>query len=447
MPRLLPALILLPALALAAENKAPPLDRPEKISYLDNGVIRLGVNLDLGGAITHLSRSDKPDQNVINSFDWGRQVQMSHYAGPIPFEPGGKKPAEHWNTLGWNPIQSGDCFGHRSKVVEHVNDGKRLRVKCVPMQWPLDNEPGECTFEWEISLDGNASNVRATLVNARTDKTPYPGRHQELPAVYTNAPWHRLMTYSGDKPFTNGELTHQPPKFPWGTWRATERWTALVDDGGFGVGLISPETFRFDGGFAGKTGKGGAKDNPTGYVTAVSHLVLDHDITHSFRFTLVLGTIEEIRKRAYELAPRPAPPDWRFEDSRHYWYYVNATDAGWPIKGELRIDLSKKRGPMLASPTTFFAAAEAPKLYIECAAAVANPNARVFWARHDRPRMADDMSMAFKLPANDGKFHTVAVEVGKSEQWTGHVTDLRVDPGPGGVKGDEVRIKRIWLGK
>ena len=47
-----------------------------KMSYLDNGVIRLGVDLNLGGAITYLSRSGT-GQNLVNSYDCGRQIQMS----------------------------------------------------------------------------------------------------------------------------------------------------------------------------------------------------------------------------------------------------------------------------------------------------------------------------------------------------------------------------------
>ena len=70
----------------------------DRMSYLDNGVIRLGVNLELGGAITYLSKS-KSDTNLINSYDWGRQIQMSQYSGPVPFTPHGKQPKKEWAGL------------------------------------------------------------------------------------------------------------------------------------------------------------------------------------------------------------------------------------------------------------------------------------------------------------------------------------------------------------
>jgi len=103
------------------------------MSYLDNGTIRVGVNLSLGGSITYLA--DSRDRiNIINNHDWGRQIQMSFYSGPVPFTPGGKQPSKTWAGLGWNPIQSGDCAGNRSRIIDHRNDGKSIYVKCVPMQ-------------------------------------------------------------------------------------------------------------------------------------------------------------------------------------------------------------------------------------------------------------------------------------------------------------------------
>src|SRR4051812_14331843 len=104
------------------------------MSWLENENLKVGGDLDLGGAITWLSKA-RTDENVINSFDWGRQVQMSFYSGPVPFIAGEKRPAAVWAGLGWNPIQVGDCFGNRARILESRNDGQELYVKCVPMQW------------------------------------------------------------------------------------------------------------------------------------------------------------------------------------------------------------------------------------------------------------------------------------------------------------------------
>src|ERR1022692_631337 len=173
----------------------PPLSG---LRFLDNGQIRVGVDLDKGGSIVYLAKRQGP--NLINGADLGRQIQMSFYSGPVPFTPNGKQPSKDWAGLGWNPIQTGDCYHHPSRTLEFRSDAKSLYLKCIPMQWPLDNEPGECTFEAWISLKSSTVQVRNRLLNHRSDATQYPARGQELPAIYTNGPWYRPSGYPGGKP-------------------------------------------------------------------------------------------------------------------------------------------------------------------------------------------------------------------------------------------------------
>ena len=248
-------LLLLTALALQAADAVPK--RAPRMSFLDNGVVRIGMDLDRGGAVTFLESHARPG-NLINSYDLGRQIQMSQYSGPVPFTVSGHELKKEWVGIGWNPIQTGDVFSHPSQVLAHRNDGKELYVKCVPMQWPLDNVPGECTYETWTTLDGPVINMRFRMENHRSDTTRYPARHQELPAVYTIASLHRWMAYTGDRPFTGAELTHIEndwhKPWPWTRRIPTERWTALVGDDDWGLGLFSEDGGHFDGGLYGKPG-------------------------------------------------------------------------------------------------------------------------------------------------------------------------------------------------
>ena len=416
----------------------------DKISYIDNGVIRVGVNLGLGGAITYVSKSGS-DENLINSADWGRQIQMSHYSGPVPFAPNGKQPTPTWAGLGWNPIQCGDCYGNRSRLLDHTNDGKTLYVKCIPMQWPLNNEPGECTFECWISLEGNAIQVRSRTVNNRSDKTQYQGRDQELPAIYTNGPWYRLMTYSGDKPFTNDNLREIPPQFPWASWQGTENWAALVNEAGNGIGVWEPGVYHIIGGFAGKPGKGGPKDGPTGYIAPLHQEILDYNIDYTFKYTLIVGSIAEIRQYVYAHAERPKAPSWRFDKDRQHWIYINATDAGWPISGEVKVALDGG-DPQMIGPASFWQAADAPHLFIEAAYTAERTNAEVFWSRADTPGFAQARTAVFGI-IPDGKYHVYEVDLSASPEYKGAITQLRFDPTPGGKAGEFVRVKSIGFQK
>ncbi len=125
------------------------------MTYLDNGTIRIGVDLNLGGVITYFAGSKSP-QNIINSHDLGRQIQQSYYSGPAPYG----HPVASWPGWPWNPIGTGDVFGHPAKVLRWSNNDKEIYVKSIPMQWALNNVPGNCWFESWITLQGNTALIR-----------------------------------------------------------------------------------------------------------------------------------------------------------------------------------------------------------------------------------------------------------------------------------------------
>ena len=355
MKRLLGYTLLLVTSLLVTSGLAGPKKAEAKVTFLENDHIRLGANLTLGGAITHLSTKDGP--NMINSYDWGRQIQMSFYSGPQPFEPNGKKPADHWKQLGWNPIQSGDFVGYTSTIIEHKNDGKTIYVKCRPMHWPLKNQPGQCTFECIYKIDGNIVDVTSRLVNSRDDKTQYRPRSQELPAVYSNGPWYKIMTYTGDKPYTGGalvEISRKPekPPFPWNRFQATEEWAALVDKDNNGFGIWTPGLQTYLGGFAGKPGSGGPKSSPTGYLAPLHMEILDHNIVYTYRYRLIVGSLGDIRAYVYKHRSKQTGLNFGFKSDRQHWIFRNAADKGTPTASNRRITIPVPSSSLAVHVTT-----------------------------------------------------------------------------------------------
>lgn len=416
--------------------------------FIDNGVVRVGVDLDKGGSIVSVAKHGGP--NMINSADLGRQIQLSFYSGPVPFKPHGKEPSKDWSFLGWNPIQTGDCFHNPSQTLEFRSSPTSLQVKCIPMQWPLDNEPGECTFTVSIKLEGNVILVHNRLDNHRADATQWPARMQELPAIYTNAPWFRLMTYSGDRPFTGGELkqeTNVPPAstFPWVTFPATENWTALVDAHGEGIGVIEPGCQTMSGGFFGKPGVGGPEDGPTGYIAPNLIEILDANIGYDFDYALVVGNLKNIRDYAYAHVPHHAIPRWQFERDRQHWYYANAEDTGWPIHGALDVKLEKD-DPQLIGPPFCLDALACKTLLITAAFKCSSPDVEVFFSTFASPGFSEARRVAFKS-VPDGAMRTYRVDLGSSPAYVGTIIGLRIDPEPAGLKGDYVRVRSIAFAK
>ncbi len=428
----------------AASAQSAPVRPPDKVVYISDGQIRLGVDLDLGGAITCFQRIG--GRNMVNSHDWGRQIQMSDYSGPVPYEPNGKMPEPSWAGLGWNPIQSGDAFGNRSKVISFTKQGQSLTVKCIPMHWPLNDVPGHCTFTSTITLRANAAIVHCVVALNRQDLTAYPARQQELPAVYTNGPWYRIFTYAGDKPFTHAPLSREPSVFLWRSWLATEHWAALVDTDNRGLGIWEPSAMQFSGGFAGKPGAGGPHDNPTGYLSPNQLEILDHNIVYRYQYTLIAGTTDQIRQYVYSHtrdAERGALPRYTFAHSREHWSYFNATDTGWPIKGELHV-LPQTNNPQLIGPLNLWQASDAPVLLLRAAFKGGTGTARIFYRPMSQPGFtaADSLQFAVK---SDGKYHTYRISLANAPGYSGAMISMRLDPYENGATGSWIGLREIEL--
>jgi len=358
-------------------------DRPlfdygnEPMRYLENDRLKVGVDLSIGGAVTFLTDRENGGENMINSADWGRQIQLSFYSGPRPFVgPNGEQPTPSWSELGWNPIQSGDCGGNRSKVTLFTYEGdNKMRVRCIPMQWPhTKGVSGDCEFECLYTLEENVLLLKATIFINRSDKTQYNACNQEMPALYTNGAWYRLVSYLGDKPFQNEPVTVVVDKndgkgWPWVNFKSPERWAALIDENGKGIGVYQADAINMTAGFHGgdaKKGHGGVKSNQTGYIAPLTRQILDHNITWSYEAAFVLGTIDDIRDYARRCEAKRGLPTWSFIDSRNGWFYgAGAKDKGWPIAGSLEIDFPA--GGMLISPDTFLPIQDVLTLEIESA--------------------------------------------------------------------------------
>lgn len=417
---------------------------PASESYLDNGVIKIGVDSAKGGSITWLSLSGSTN-NIVNSYDLGREIQQSYYAGPQPYNPSNNA-NPLWHNWQWNPLQAGDCYGHASTVLAQTNNGRTLYVKCRPMQWALNNVPSQCTMETWITLNGNVAVVSNRLVNMRTDTAEqFHAMDQELPALYTVGTLWKLVSYAGNAPFTGDALTNLagvPP--PWQNWNGTECWAALVNSNNWGLGVYNPGAAWFTGGFLGTPGAGGPHDNATGYIAPLKFEILDTNIVYTYTYDLILGTVSQIRDWVYAQPWRP-DCNYIFNSSRCGWSYEVTTDAGWPITNYLSVSLNSSDPQMQIAHTAFYAT-NAPVVYIRAAYQIAHPAGRaygqMFWESNGTGGWSEARSVTFPVTA-DGQFHTYAVNLAASKNYTGLITKFRFDPAYNGEAGDLVKVAAI----
>lgn len=428
---------------------APVIPPPNRI-IIENALVRLGIDLNAGGAITYLT-DGQSGENMINNFDLGRQLQTSLYSGPIPYEVNGKKPVPTWSGLGWNPVQTGDMHNNPATVVSYRKDStNRLYVKTIPLIWPLLNEPAECVMEHWLELKGNVVHVRSRTQVNRRDTTQYQARGQEAPCVYLNGPYYRMVTYTGDKPFTNDALFEFNTAHGITDRYTTENWAALVNKEGRGVGIYRRNEFRFISGFFGATGIGGERDDHTAYLTAAPFFVMDHNAVFEFEYDLVVGSIAEIRQFAYN-QPRPSTgPNFQFVNDRQGWHYYNTRDAGWPIRNELSVQWGRNADSLASfavkSPKGFWRASEVPRLMIEAAFTTPATTARINWRKPGDVEFKLLTSGGYDFPIiGDGQFRTYTLDMSRVPGWEGIITQIELEPTPGAARLANERSARLRL--
>ncbi|WP_041257465.1 hypothetical protein [Fibrella aestuarina] len=424
--------------------KPPP---PTTRVFVSNALIKLGIDPNLGGAITYLSEAN--GTNMINNHDYGRQVQNSLYSGPVPYEPNGQKPHPAWATNGWNPVQVGDYSGTPARSIEWRKiDSTHLYTKATGIQWPLVNVPGECTMEHWYELRDNTVRVRSRTTVQRTDTSFYNPSYQETPSVYLNGPYHRFVSYQGDRPFTNDAISDRTFTNKSEVQYCSENWAAIVNGQGRGIGLYKPNEFNWGGGFWGSSQTGDEYDNATGYVAALPVDQMDYNGVYEYEYVLIVGSVNTIRQFAYS-QPRPRnTPDFVFDTGRKGWSYFNTRDQGWPIQTTLNVRWEGLRPDRfrVASPFMFVPASNVPRLYIQAAFSTNATSAHLIWTRQGDNDFRHKPNQELDFPIiGDGQMRVYEIDLSRVASWQGVISRIGLEPTSieGLQKGGLMRLKSV----
>ena len=204
---------------------APDLNVPHDLVYLDNGIVKVGVDLEWGGAISVIMHQG---MNLVDNHDTGRLAQVAFYND---------------DSGTWDPVQGGDVFNQGSPVLDYTAESNLIYTKTHPRNWKTGVLTDTHVEQW-VSLEGKSVKVRYKFTHFGTDT--YTFHDQEFPCAYINSRLYRLITYTDGAPWTDGgigefSIPQTDPGTPNTEFYPTEYWASFVDDSDFGLTLYSPD--------------------------------------------------------------------------------------------------------------------------------------------------------------------------------------------------------------
>jgi hypothetical protein len=244
-------LMFLSLIVVPAETWAAPARVYQKGTrvYLDNGTIKVGLELQWGGALVEF---DMNGVNFVNDYDTGREVQVAFYDGDSS-----KLCNNCAGAKGWNPVQGGDWHKHGSPLLAKTLGTDSIYIKTQPHHWYPDNKaagpnvptPGDLYVEeWVNLVPNDPAAVKLHFKVTHSGKDRHTNSYQEFPAVYTNWAYGKLVYYGGTAPWTDAEVTTtnlpSPPN-PSPTVYTPEQWAALVNNQGIGLTVYVPYQYPY----------------------------------------------------------------------------------------------------------------------------------------------------------------------------------------------------------
>jgi hypothetical protein len=268
-----------------------------KQEFLENGKVRIGVDLSSGGSIFWFS-SPPAGPNLLNHADRGRFIQQSYY---------GRKDGSVWakKPWRWNPVQGGDYKGKPAQLLEMKRGKDFLFVKSVPVNWAGGQDLTDCTMEETIRLDGDTAGIRFRF--QYDGKEQHPPAHQELPAVFMDFAFTDLVYYQGKAPWTGAALSKDRPGWPNENRHCNEQWAAYVGPDGHGLGVYFPGSTQIT--CYRHPGPAGPKGGGCSYFAPIRTMAVTPGFRFEYRVFLTSGTAEEIRTRFGRLRATLAKPD------------------------------------------------------------------------------------------------------------------------------------------
>lgn len=331
----------------------------DETAYIENDRFKLGCCLIWGGGLNYIE--DKKDNdptvtNMLNHCDTGRLVQQSYYGTmDYPYVTG------YYNGSQWayNPVQGGDQYGNKSKLVDFSMNENTIYVKCRPLDWSKNNQYTFSYMENVYTLEDDCIKVDNRFIDFSDYDHGSSGKHQELPAFYTISYLDTFTFYNGSNPWTGDKLTVKKNLPFWGESQNqskcyfniarenTETWCAWTSsEKGYGLGLYTPDVSILLAGRHAYNGSKNPADGATNYVAPLITTIMQNYEPFQYSYYITGGTVDSIRSTFSEKKINQSLPDLANDTTNLSFDSENEITA-FGGENEVAISYSESYGAMV----------------------------------------------------------------------------------------------------
>ena len=307
-----------------AEEIAAREAATDHFKYIDNGKVRLGVDMQRGGSIFYFALSNER-RNLLNHRDEGRFIQQSYY---------GESDGTMWgnNPWTWNPIQGGGCDGTCAQVRSFEIADSSLHVVSVPVHWAGNYLMPELEMEETITLKDSVAHLHYTFRNTGPGATSHPTAMQEMPAVFVDYQLDHLVFYRGMHPWEQDVLCDTVPGWPNESFSRQEEWAAYMKaDGSLGLGVYTPGTVQMTAYRYGHGASTGESGDDCSYFAPLRYFAVEKGLTVEYDAYITIGDIAQIRARFYNIH-ECIDPDWRNHPVAEYFSLLGTGQNNLTVK-------------------------------------------------------------------------------------------------------------------
>ncbi|GAB3783260.1 hypothetical protein GCM10028818_40870 [Spirosoma horti] len=405
----------------------------------------------------------------LGTTDDGRGINECLYRYPAPWTYNGV-----FLGIGDNVNESGDVREHPSRLISYGNDGTTLFTAIEPNQWDGDGlRTGDVFKKW-IRVNGNEMRVWYESKFNRTSATGanerQESRFQEAPCDYLNGNYSTVYFYDGDSPYSNGSprnfrLDDNSGMTPGATFM-TENWMAGCDPAtGRCQGIILETPAGQMGQFQSK-GSYNAEGSllSSTYIAYYPFQMIDYNIKWRHSVIFVVGTLDEIRAKAYQYTSWKRTLEYRFnksgrqgwggrwfndggyKESRSTWGPITWTsNEGEIVTPAVALDGSiKKQYVKYRYVSSTRQNVNMVVRWMRARQSGGNTNGTALWNQRfpEGAAVGDDYAKTFSLIA-DGQWHVKELDFSDRPQWRQIITQVRYTNDGSAAVGESLEVE--WI--